>query len=160
MNTNIVRNNIFKVTQIDFLKTIEFLALGLICLVLLISYFNFAPIYTDVYNSDHAIHVLMAENPTFKDDLYYWGQRRLGSIVPYLGFLYIQLFDFLPIVATGLSQYTILGIGFIFLYTFFKSNVYRLLFALVLFFPPIYFREMVSVGHPYSGQFLTLAIFG
>lgn len=42
-------------------------------------------------NSDHAIHILMAESFDYTKDWYYWGQNRLGSFIPMLGAIFIYL---------------------------------------------------------------------
>lgn len=65
--------------------------------IAIVSFFLFAPIYSNGYSSDNAIHVLMAYDFEFPTDLYYWGQDRLGSLIPMLAAIPVKLFGWSPI---------------------------------------------------------------
>ena len=60
------------------LKTI--ITIGLITLFFIVSFRAFALYTTPAFNSDNAIHVLMAQDLKLPDDLYYWGQSRYAGV--------------------------------------------------------------------------------
>ena len=104
-------------------------------------------------NADQLIHALMAERFDWSKDAYYWGQDRLGSLLPFLGSI---------LTATGLDGLTamawvqglvLLGCGLLWAYL-----VRDLLMASVglafLMLPPYPFEDGVSIGHPYLSQYL------
>ncbi len=62
----------------------RFFTIVAIAILFFCSYRAFAPLNTPNLNADRAIHVLMAADLKLPQDLYYWGQNRLGSIVPLL----------------------------------------------------------------------------
>ena len=55
-----------------------------------IFYFTYGAVHFQGLSSDHAIHILMADGFSFPHDLYYWGQDRLGSIIPIVGWFFYQ----------------------------------------------------------------------
>ena len=104
-------------------------------------------------NADQLIHALMAERFDWSKDAYYWGQDRLGSLLPFLGSI---------LTATGLDGLTamawvqglvLLACGLLWAYL-----VRDLLMASVglafLMLPPYPFEDGVSIGHPYLSQYL------
>ena len=104
-------------------------------------------------NADQLIHALMAERFDWSKDAYYWGQDRLGSLLPFLGSI---------LTSTGLDGLTamawvqglvLLACGLLWAYL-----VRDLLMASVglafLMLPPYPFEDGVSIGHPYLSQYL------
>ncbi len=126
--------------------------------IALLSCALYATVYFKGFNSDHAIQVLMAEDFSLASDLYYWGQDRLGSILPMLAYPLVVLG--IPAVwAISLAQYLLLGGAYFFLQGFFRSFWLRLLLALAIFLPHAYFQVQVTSGHPYVGQLFFIALF-
>jgi hypothetical protein len=130
-----------------------FITTFLIVVIFILSFRSFAFHLLRSFNSDHAVHVLMAQDLVLPEDLYYWGQNRLGSLVPILAHGLIQWFSITPIFAVSYTQYFFLLIGFLSLSSLLKQNISKLIFSLVWFFPVGPFYELVMPAHPYSPQF-------
>ena len=104
-------------------------------------------------NADQLIHALMAERFDWSRDAYYWGQDRLGSLLPFLGSILTATgFDGLTAMA-WVQGLVLLGCGILWAYL-----VSDLLMASVglafLMLPPYPFEDGVSIGHPYLSQYL------
>jgi hypothetical protein len=102
-------------------------------------------------NADQAIHILMAERFDVARDAYYWGQDRLGSLLPALGAVLVALgvpsLDALAWVQVGV----LLATGLVWLRLLRNQVLGALGFAAILL--PIFpFHESVSIGHPYLAQ--------
>jgi len=135
------------ITGVQALAALVFVVSG----GLFISYWSVAQ--SPHVNADQLIHALMAERFDWSRDAYYWGQDRLGSLLPFLGSI---------LTATGLDGLTamawvqglvLLGCGLLWAYL-----VRDLLMASVglafLMLPPYPFEDGVSIGHPYLSQYL------
>lgn len=57
----------------------------IIGLISIISFRFYSALYYPALNSDNAVTVLMIHYFKLPDDLYFWGQDRLGSLIPLLG---------------------------------------------------------------------------
>ena len=135
------------ITGVQALAALVFVVSG----GLFISYWSVAQ--SPHVNADQLIHALMAERFDWSRDAYYWGQDRLGSLLPFLGSI---------LTSTGLDGLTamawvqglvLLGCGLLWAYL-----VCDLLMASVglafLMLPPYPFEDGVSIGHPYLSQYL------
>lgn len=85
-------------------------------------------------NSDDAVTVLMAHDYSLPSDFYYWGQDRLGTLIPLISQIGIY-FGLSALWAVSISTYLILILGFIGFSLFLEKKESKLLFALILFFP-------------------------
>ncbi len=110
------------------------------------SLWNFAGL-----NSDHAIHILMAESFDWTKDWYYWGQNRLGSLMPLIGSLLISL-GFGSFDAMGLTQIFLCLSLLLMVRSFVHSSWVFVGATAVLLLPIFPFWMQVSLGHPYLGQ--------
>lgn len=129
-------------------------AIALCTLIALLSMLNFSAYYSPRLNSDQAIHVLMAYDLQLPEDFYFWGQDRLGSLLPILAHGLLKLLPLRPVVALSIAQYAILAAGFWMLARFFKQPLISVILALVWFLPLRPFIELVLPAHPYGPQFL------
>jgi hypothetical protein len=103
-------------------------------------------------NSDHAIHILMAESFDWSKDWYYWGQNRIGSFIPMLGALIICLRGGDSFNALGLAQISII-IGILFFLKELVQTRFSFLALATITLAPIYpFWLQLSLGHPYLSQ--------
>lgn len=106
-------------------------------------------------DSDMAIHVLMAKAFNLWRDYYYWGQSRLGSLLPLMAFVPWKLgADALWAVSAMqyvLAVLTIACVGWLS-----KDMVATLLFAVLFLLPPAMFEVVLLPGHPYLPQLLLL----
>ncbi len=133
------------------LKTI--ITIGLITVFFIVSFRAFALYRVPVFSSDNAVHALMAQDLKLPDDLYYWGQSRLGSLVPILSYFGVRILSISPIVAVSYVQYFLILIGFLSFCSILSSNFSKLTLALVWFLPIATFSTMIEVAHPYTPQF-------
>ena len=136
------------------LKTV--ITIGLISLFFILSFRAFALYRTPGFNSDNAVHVLMAQDLKLPDDLYYWGQNRLGSLLPILSYFGVRILSLSPIVAVSYVQYLIMLIGFLSFSSILSSNFSKLTLALVWFLPADTFTSTIELAHPYTPQFATI----
>ena len=104
-------------------------------------------------NADQLIHALMAERFDWSKDAYYWGQDRLGSLLPFLGSILTSAgFDGLTAMA-WVQGLVLVGCGLLWAYL-----VRDVLMASVglafLMLPPYPFEDGINIGHPYLSQYL------
>ena len=140
------------------LQSAEF-GVYLLCFVLIsISFYFFSAINIDCFNSDQAVQVLMVKNFQWPADSYYWGQNRLGSLLPLISTFFYSFIKIHPIILVSIINYMMLVIGWFIFSKYLKSHWAKLLFCIAVFFPhPTYFF-IILIGHPYQGQFFTLAL--
>jgi hypothetical protein len=144
--------------MINIKNTSRMLYIFLLPIVFILSFRSFAAVLYPDLNSDHAIHVLMAYDLKLPDDLYYWGQDRLGSLIPIIGHIILKLFPLSPIEVISLVQYLIIAVGFLSFAALFKSIKSKIIFAIAWFLPLKCFSELIQPTHPYAPQFTFIAI--
>ena len=69
-------------------------------------------------------------------DLYFWGQDRMGSVIPMLAQMPFKWLGLSALSSESFTHYLILVVGFLCISFFFKSDFIKLLFALIWFLPP------------------------
>jgi hypothetical protein len=155
---NRIRNSFLFILQHNLIM--KALSLIVAAIAFYISFNGYAGSRAVDLDADQAIHILMAADLQLPEDLYYWGQQRGGSIIPVLGNFLLKHSTLSPVEAVSYAQYFILGIGYLAFASIFKTNIARILFALVWFLPPHPFGFLLMLGHPYSAQlaFLGLAV--
>lgn len=116
-----------------------------------------APFYRFL-DSDAAVHVLMTNDFSFQQDLYYWAQDRLGSLVPMLAFLVKSHTSFRPIWVYALVKWAVLLAGVAVFWLFIPTRWQRWAFAVAWFFPIYELRCLLLPGHPYGEQMTLLAV--
>lgn len=110
----------------------------------------------DLYNSDTAIHILMAQSLHFPDSFYYWGQNSLGSLVPMLSYPFVSILPLPPIVTVSMIQLVLLALTWWFFAQSVRSVLAQIMLGLVVFLPPFVFAEASLVGQPFTGQLFLL----
>ncbi len=126
--------------------------------IIAFSFYLFAPIFATTLNSDHAVHILMSNHISLPGDLYYWGQDRLGSLLPILTNLFLKIVPVKSITAISLVEYILLFISFYLLQTFLKNYLPKIVLCLLLFIPFHAMVPQVYVGHPYVSQFFIISV--
>ncbi len=133
--------------------------LGLVVtLIGLLSFRTYAAHLTPNLDSDSAIHILMAADLRLPQDLYYWGQDRLGSLLPLLAHGLLKLTALSPVQAIAYVQYFLLTVGYLCLSSLFKTRFAKLVFAIVWFLPVFDFSTLVITAHPYGPQFALIGL--
>lgn len=125
-------------------------------LLALASFLLFAPPFSHQLNSDAAIHILMTLRWEGVESLYFWGQDRLGSLVPLAA---------MPLAKAGLPAvwaYALVLWGLLYLMWealagLLQSPLSRILAAWVVWFPFPTVAEFLLPGHPYAPQLAVLA---
>ena len=125
--------------------------------VIFLSFLIYSARFSFYFNRDQAVHILMVPSFRFPEDLYYWGQNRLGSIMPMLAIPFYKL-GISAIVSLAISQYLLIISTFLLIVNIFKSRTIRYSFCLLYFFPIIYFNTILSIAHPYVGQLFFSAV--
>ncbi|NET47956.1 MAG: hypothetical protein F6K09_04350 [Merismopedia sp. SIO2A8] len=131
--------------------------LGIVCIVGL-SFYGLAPQFDPHLNSDQTVHILMAYDLQLPGDLYYWGQDRLGSLLPVLSHIALKLFPIAPVKMVGWINYGLVAIAYFCFASFFKRPLSWVLLASALFLPLQLYREILSTGQPYAAQFACLGL--
>jgi hypothetical protein len=104
-----------------------------------------------VINSDIAIHPLMAYHLT-QWDFYYWGQDRLGSVIPFLAAVPVKVFGMDAVDVVAWVVYVLLLIGWAGIALLLQNPFLAWVLGVFLLTPPAHFAWLVLVGQPYSGQ--------
>lgn len=132
----------------------------LLAIIIAISYSFYSSAHYPLLNSDDGVGILMTHQLDFPHDIYFWGQDRLGSLVPLIGQLWTKGFGASPIVAYSLTNYLLLTLGYFGFATFFRDNATKLLFALLWFLPFHQFIDLVhypiGIGYSIVGASLLL----
>lgn len=111
--------------------------------------------FSSLYNSDLAVHILMAEDFQWPSNLYYWHQNRLGSFVPMFASFFYWI-GFSGFMATAIVQLLIV-ISIYFLFQHFITSYFGKFAVAIAVFLPIYpFHVQVLVGHPILSQLFFL----
>ena len=113
---------------------------------------NFSVATNPHLNADQVIHALMAERFDWSRDAYYWGQDRLGSLIPFLGSVLTTLgLDGLTAMV-WVQAAVLLGCGALWAWLV-RDVLLAVLGWSALTLPPYPFYELVNIGHPYLSQF-------
>lgn len=113
---------------------------------------NFSVATNPHLNADQVIHALMAERFDWSRDAYYWGQDRLGSLLPFLGSVLTTLgLDGLNAMV-WVQAAVLLGCGALWAWLV-RDVLLAVLGWAALTLPPYPFYELVNIGHPYLSQF-------
>jgi hypothetical protein len=128
-----------------------------IAIVYLLSFREFSPMTAPSINSDRAIHILMAYDFRVPEDLYYWGQDRLGSLVPMLGHGLVNV-GIAPVTAIAIVQYGLLAVGLVCLASLLKSPLHQLILAIAWLLPSLAFKALTATAQPYGPQFAMIGV--
>ena len=109
--------------------------MGMILLIILGSFRLFSAVFYPALNSDNAITILMIHYFKLPGDLYFWGQDRMGSLIPLLAQFFTRVLGFSAIWAESVTHYLILLAGYLAAASFIKSWFYRMVLAVFWFFP-------------------------
>lgn len=124
----------------------------LILIIIIISFGLYSSLFYPLLNTDHAVTILMISDFKIPDSLYFWGQDRMGSLIPLIGFLFQKVFHTSSLWTESIIHYAILIVGYFSFATFIKSKAIKIIFAIIWFLPPmrmIDFLEL-SFGIHYS----------
>ena len=116
------------------------------------SFFLYSSRYYPLLNSDDALNVLMAHDYSLPDNFYCWGQDRGGTLIPLISQLFIKFFHCSAVMAVSFSNYLVLIIGYLGMSCLIKSNYYKLVLAIIWFFPFQRFIDFLRfpIGVQYS----------
>lgn len=122
------------------------------CLIVIVSFCTYSYLFYPALNSDHAVSILMGNSFHLPNDWYFWGQDRMGSLIPMLAWPLINIFGCNAVVSESIVHYSILVAGFLTFSTFFKTPVYRIALAVLWFLPPFRMADLMllSFGIQYS----------
>ena len=130
-----------------------------ILIIILFSFFHHASLFTPFLNADDAVLVLMIHDYHLPHDLYYWGANRGGTVIPLIGQFFYKFLDFPAIASESFSRYLIHIIGFLGLASLFKSNLTKIVFAVVWFLPPLRMIDVLKVSFAQQYALAGISIF-
>ena len=109
------------------------------------------------YNSDNAIHALMAEDFQWPIDFYYWGQNRLGSFLPMLASPFYYLVSS-GIYAVAIAQLILVVSVYASFQSLFPSWWSKFAVAVFSIIPIYPFLVQTQPGHPVLAQLFFLGV--
>lgn len=127
--------------------------------IILLSFFHHSSLYSPFLNSDDAVVVLMIHDFNFPQDLYFWSANRFGSLIPLAGQFFYKILHFTPIQSEAITHYFLLLFGFLGYASLFKSNVVRLLFAVIWFFPPLRMIDVLKASQGEQYALIGISVF-
>ena len=125
---------------------------GCVALIVVVSFYFYAPCRFFLFNSDQAVHALMLKQFSWPRDAYYWGQNRLGSFLPLVTWPFYKTLPLHPLVTISLVHYGLLLFSWLMLAKLFQSWLSRLVLAVVMFLPLSSYYYFILIGHPYEAQ--------
>ena len=120
----------------------------LLGLIFLLSFRFYSSLFYPILNSDNGITILMIHYFKLPHDLYFWGQDRMGSMIPLLGQVFFKIFNLSAVTSESITHYLILLAGFFAFSSFLKSWFSKIVFAVIWFFPPF---RLIDVTQQYTG---------
>lgn len=115
------------------------------------SLFYFQAVNSCLLDSDQAVWVHLARKPHFPDALYFYGQNRLGSLLPLSAHLLVIL-GIPAIWAVSLMNVVVQCAAAVLMFRLSKSAAAALFVGLLLMFPPWTMYTIGLIGHPYTTQ--------
>jgi hypothetical protein len=85
-------------------------------------------------------------------DFYYWGQDKLGSIIPFLAAIPMKGFGVDAVDTVTWVVYALLLVGWAGVAILLQNPFLAWVFGVFLLTPPLHFAWLVLAGHPYTGQ--------
>ncbi|NEQ99687.1 MAG: hypothetical protein F6K30_23795 [Cyanothece sp. SIO2G6] len=134
------------------------LSIFVILAIIGLSYRGLAPQFSPTLNSDFAVHILMTHDLQLPDDLYYWGQDRLGSLVPILSHFALKMIPLAPVKMVGIMTYVMALVAYLCFASFLREAASWVLLAAAWFLPLRLYVEFLEVGPPYAAQFACLGL--
>ncbi len=120
------------------------------------SFFLYSSQFYPWLNSDDALNILMIKDLQLPQDLYAWGQDRGGALIPLLGWPLHHILGFSVVLSESIVHFLILFAGFWYLSKFLKSNISKIIFAFLWFFPNYWFFSLIRF--PFGIQYSLTAV--
>lgn len=120
--------------------------------IFLLSFRFYSSLFYPVLNSDNAVTILMIHYFKLPKDLYFWGQDRMGSLIPLIGQIPLKVFNLSALTSESVVHYLILLLGFLAFSYFLRSYILKIIFSIIWFFPPMRLIDVtqLSFGIHYS----------
>ena len=133
--------------------------LVLVILISSLSFFFFSSLFYPLLNSDNAVTVLMIQNFDIPNDFYFWGQDRMGSLIPLLAQLFYKVFRLSALTSESLTHYFILLTGYLAFAYFLKNNWFKIIFCFIWFFPPIHMIDVTQFAFGIHYSLIAIACY-
>ncbi len=137
-------------------KLLYYLIIGIL---FLLSFFFYSSLFYPALNSDNGVGILMIHYFKWPNDIYFWGQDRVGSIIPLIGQIPFKVFHLSALLSESIVRYTILLLGFLSFTTFIKSNFYKIIFAVIWFLPPMRLIDGIQFYSGIEYSFLAMSCY-
>jgi hypothetical protein len=113
-------------------------------LIIVVSFLNFSALFFPLTDTNTALTILMVRGFGIPGDLYFWGQSFSGNLVPLLAHYLGVTYRFPPDMGVAVVHYAILIAGCFSISTLFRSRYFKILFAIIWFFPSWYFLGQIT----------------
>ena len=133
--------------------------LVLVILISSLSFFFFSSLFYPLLNSDNAVTVLMIHDFNLPNDFYFWGQDRMGSLIPFLAQFFYKVFHLSALTSESITHYFILLTGFLAFASFLKNPWYKIIFCIIWFFPPIHMIDVTQFAFGIHYSLIAIACF-
>ncbi|GET32810.1 hypothetical protein PbJCM13498_16730 [Prolixibacter bellariivorans] len=128
-------------------------------IIFLLSFRLYSALFYPALNSDNAVGILMVHYFHLPHDWYAWGQDRMGSLIPLLAQIPHRLFHWSALTSESVIHYGILLLGFLAFASFLKSKFYRVVFAIVWFFPPMRLIDVTQFAFGIQYSLIAMACY-
>jgi len=128
-------------------------------IVVAFSFYFHSSLFSPILNSDDAVVVLMIYDFHLPEDLYYWNANRFGSLVPLIGQFFYKVLHLSPIISEAFTHYLLLVLGYFGFASLFKSNLTKILFAIIWFLPPLRMLEVLKLSQGEQYCLIGMAVF-
>ena len=130
-----------------------------ICLLVIgVSFYIFSSFNPAYFNSDQAIQALMLKDFSWPADSYFWGQNRLGSLLPLVSLPFYWIFHLHPIWLLTIINHLMLLFSWFLISKNFNTSFAKILLLIAIFLPHHTYHFILLVAHPYPQQLFCLAI--
>ena len=128
-------------------------------IIILVSFFLFSSVFYPLFNSDDAVTVLMLHYFKLPDDIYFWTQNRVGSIIPLFGQIFHKGLGISALWSEAITHYIIIILGFLSFSTLLKSNFSKIIFAIIWFLPLLHFTSLLRFTFGLQYSLIGIAIY-
>jgi len=93
------------------------------------------------------------------NDFYFWGQDRMGSLIPLLAQFFYKVFHLSALTSESLTHYFILLTGYLAFASFLKNNWFKIIFCFIWFFPPIHMIDVTQFAFGIHYSLIAIACY-
>ena len=120
-----------------------------LCLLIIgFSFYIFSSFNPAYFNSDQAIQALILKDFSWPADSYFWGQNRLGSLLPLVSLPFYWIINLHPIWILTIINHLMLVFSWYLISKNFNNPIAKILLLIAIFLPHHTYHYILLVSHP------------